>query len=207
MGRLTRVLVALTRWGLGLCALLAVLVALYVSLGRELVPLVAEYRADVESKAEQALGLPVHVGALEGRWSGLAPVLRVRDLQLGEGATALRLDDVKVVPDVWASLTAREVRLARIQLGGLQLILRENEQGAWNLEGLPKKTTPHSIPPTCCSACVNWAASMCSTARSPCTPGSVTRSPSPMSAPACRRVHHGKCWSCAPPCLMASLCR
>ena len=139
MGRLTRVLVALTRWGLGACALLAVLVALYVSLGRELVPLVAEYRADVESKAEQALGLPVHVGALEGRWSGLAPVLRVRDLQLGEGATALRLDDVKLVPDVWASLTAREVRLARIQLGGLQLILRENEQGAWNLEGLPKK--------------------------------------------------------------------
>ncbi len=98
MGRLTRVLVALTRWALGVCALLAVLVALYVSLGRELVPLVAEYRADVESKAEQALGLPVHVGALEGRWSGLAPVLRVRDLQLGEGATALRLDDVKVVP-------------------------------------------------------------------------------------------------------------
>ena len=139
MGRLNRVLVALTRWGLGVCALLAVLVALYVSLGRELVPLVAEYRADVESKAEQALGLPVHVGALEGRWSGLAPVLRVRDLQLGDGATALRLDDVKVVPDVWASLTAREVRLARIQLGGLQLILRENEQGAWNLEGLPKK--------------------------------------------------------------------
>jgi len=139
MGRLNRVLVALTRWGLGICALLAVLVALYVSLGRELVPLVAEYRADVESKAEQALGLPVHVGALEGRWSGLAPVLRVRDLQLGEGAAALRLDDVKVVPDLWGSLTAREVRLARIELGGLQLILREDAQGGWALEGLPKK--------------------------------------------------------------------
>jgi len=139
MERLTRVLSALTRWGLGLCALLAVLVALYVSLGRQLVPLVAEYRADVESKAEQALGLAVHVGALEGRWSGLAPVLRVRDLQVGEGADALRLDDVRVVPDLWASLKAREVRLARIQLGGLQLILREDEQGAWVLEGLPKK--------------------------------------------------------------------
>ncbi|WP_236236749.1 YhdP family protein [Pseudomonas faucium] len=139
MGRLTRVLVALTRWGLGICALLAVLVALYVSLGRELVPLVAEYRADVEAKAEQALGLPVHVGALEGRWSGLAPVLSVRDLQLGDGASALRLDEVKLVPDLWASLTSREVRLAHIQLGGLQLILREDEQGAWALEGLPKK--------------------------------------------------------------------
>lgn len=137
MERLTRVLGALTRWGLAICALLAVLVALYVSLGRQLIPLVAEYRVDAELKAEQALGLPVHVGALEGRWSGLAPVLRVRDLQLGEGAGALRLDDVKLVPDLWASLKAREVRLARIQLGGLQLILRENEQGAWALEGLP----------------------------------------------------------------------
>ncbi|MHA6163817.1 YhdP family protein [Pseudomonas sichuanensis] len=139
MERLTRVLSALTRWGLAICALLAVLVALYVSLGRQLIPLVAEYRADAELKAEQALGLPVHVGALEGRWSGLAPVLRVRDLQLGEGTAALRLDDVKLVPDLWASLKAREVRLARIQLGGLQLILRENEQGAWALEGLPHK--------------------------------------------------------------------
>ncbi|TFF34601.1 YhdP family protein [Pseudomonas sp. RIT623] len=139
MERLTRVLGALTRWGLGICALLAVLVALYVSLGRQLLPLVAEYRADAELKAEQALGLPVHVGALEGRWSGLAPVLRVRDLQLGEGAAALRLDDVKLVPDLWASLKAREVRLARVQLSGLQLILREDQQGAWALEGLPSQ--------------------------------------------------------------------
>ncbi|WP_252090140.1 YhdP family protein [Pseudomonas sp. MWU13-3659] len=139
MERLIRVLGALTRWGLGICALLAVLVALYVSLGRQLVPLVAEYRADAELKAEQALGMPVHVGVLEGRWSGLAPVLRVRDLQLGEGTASLRLDDVKLVPDLWASLKAREVRLARIQLAGLQLILREDEQGTWALEGLPHK--------------------------------------------------------------------
>ncbi|WP_430309162.1 YhdP family protein [Pseudomonas sp. PONIH3] len=139
MERLTRVLSALTRWGLVICALLAVLVALYVSLGRQLVPLVAEYRADAELKAEQALGMPVHVGALEGRWSGLAPMLRVRDLQLGEGATGLRLDDVKLVPDLWASLKAREVRLARIQLSGLQLILRENQEGVWALEGLPQQ--------------------------------------------------------------------
>ncbi|MCP8351053.1 TIGR02099 family protein [Pseudomonas sp. FBF18] len=137
MERLIRVLGILTRWGLGLCALLAVLVALYVSLGRELVPLVAEYRAEVEQKAEAALGMPVHIGALEGRWSGLAPVLRVRDVQLGEGAGALRLDEVKVVPDLWASLMQRQVRLAQVELGGLQLNLHEDENGHWSLKGLP----------------------------------------------------------------------
>ncbi len=60
MERLIRVLAALTRWGLGACALIAVLVALYVSLGRELIPLVAEYRTDVEDKAR---GQPWPAGA------------------------------------------------------------------------------------------------------------------------------------------------
>lgn len=139
MERLTRVPGALTRWGLGACALIAVLVALYVSLGRVLVPLVAEYRTDIEDKAAQAAGLPVHLGDLNGRWSGLVPVFTLRDLQVGEGAAALRLDDVKVVPDLWGSLAAREVRLAHIQLSGVQLILREDAQGHWALEGAPER--------------------------------------------------------------------
>ncbi|MET3050790.1 YhdP family protein [Pseudomonas alkylphenolica] len=138
MERLIRVLGAMTRWGLGICALLGVLVALYVSLGRQLVPLVAEYRAEVEDKAEQALGMPVHIGSLEGRWSGLAPVLVVNDIQVGEGASALRLDGVKVVPDLWASLTDRQLRLANLEVGGLHLSLHEDERGAWTLDGLPK---------------------------------------------------------------------
>ncbi|MFK8329269.1 YhdP family protein [Pseudomonas sp. BJa5] len=138
MERLMRVLGAMTRWGLVISALLAVLVALYVSLGRQLVPLVAEYRAEIEDKAEQALGLPVHIGSLEGHWSGLAPILAVKDIQVGEGTTALRLDAVKVVPDLWASLTERQLRLANLEVGGLQLRLREDEQGAWALDGLPK---------------------------------------------------------------------
>ncbi|CAG8865823.1 hypothetical protein PS627_01742 [Pseudomonas fluorescens] len=137
MERLMRVLGAMTRWGLAASALVAVLVALYVSLGRQLVPLVAEYRAEVETKVEQALGVPVHIGALQGRWSRLSPVVQLHDVQVGEGPGALRLDQVKVVPDLWASLLARQVRLSRLQLGGLQLSVREDGQGAWSLEGLP----------------------------------------------------------------------
>lgn len=49
MGRLSRAVATLTRWSLSLCALILVLAALYVSLGRQLTPLVAEYRVDVET--------------------------------------------------------------------------------------------------------------------------------------------------------------
>ncbi|AIR88033.1 YhdP family protein [Pseudomonas cremoricolorata] len=139
MGRLSRVPGALTRWGLGICALLIVLLALYVSLGRALVPLVGEYRAEVEAKLADAVGQPVHIGALQGRWSRLVPVLSLRDLQIGEGANALRLDEVKVVPDLLGSLKAWQPRLARVQLSGVQLIARENAEGQWAIEGLPKQ--------------------------------------------------------------------
>ncbi|MBF4556630.1 TIGR02099 family protein [Pseudomonas sp. p50] len=137
MDRLTRILAALTRWGLGLCALVLVLMALYVSLGRELTPLVAEYRAEVEDKAGAALGMPLHIGELEGNWSGFAPILLAHDVMVGEGANSLRLDQVRAVPDLWASLLAREVRIAHLELNGLKISLKEGEDGHWALEGLP----------------------------------------------------------------------
>jgi uncharacterized protein (TIGR02099 family) len=139
MERLTRILAALTRWGLGLCALLLVLLALYVSLGRELAPLVAEYRAEIENRATEALGMPLHIGSLEGKWSGLAPVLQASDVMIGEGANAMHLDEVRAVPDIWDSLLAGQVRIAHLELGGLKISLKEGADGKWALEGLPVK--------------------------------------------------------------------
>lgn len=133
------------RWSLGICALFLVLAALYVSLGRELVPLVAEYRAEAEEKASAALGRPLRIGSLEGRWHGLAPLLIVHDLMLGEGDSALRLDQVRVVPDVFGSLLAQQLRIARLELDGVQLGLSQDADGKWHLEGFaagPDKPTP-----------------------------------------------------------------
>jgi len=137
MERLTRILAALTRWGLGLCALVLVLMALYVSLGRELTPLVAEYTTEIETRASAALGMPLHIGSLEGKWRGFAPVLLAHDVTVGDGANALHLDQVRAVPDLWTSLLAREVRIAHLELSGLKISLKEGEDGNWALEGLP----------------------------------------------------------------------
>jgi uncharacterized protein (TIGR02099 family) len=111
--------------------------ALYVSLGRELTPLVAEYRVDVETKATEALGMPLQIGRLEGNWSGFAPILLAHDVTVGEGANALHLDQVRAVPDIWESLLARQVRIAHLELNGLKISLKEGDDGQWALEGLP----------------------------------------------------------------------
>ncbi|MDR7282511.1 uncharacterized protein (TIGR02099 family) [Pseudomonas corrugata] len=137
MERLTRILVEVTRWGLGLCALVLVLMALYVSLGRELTPLVAEYTTEAETKASEALGIPLKIGKLEGNWSGFAPILLAHDVTVGEGANALRLDQVRAVPDMLESLLTRQLRIAHLELNGLKISLKEGDDGKWALEGLP----------------------------------------------------------------------
>ncbi|MFJ2364259.1 YhdP family protein [Pseudomonas sp. NPDC087697] len=137
MERLIRLFIASIRWGLGLCALLLVLAALYVSLGREFIPLVAEYRVEVEAKAREALGMPLQIGGLEGRWSGMAPILLAHDVTVGDGANALHLEQVRAVPDIWASLLARALRIKHLELNGLKISLKEGQDGQWALEGLP----------------------------------------------------------------------
>ncbi len=114
MGRLPRIVATLTRWGLSICALILILAALYVSLGRQLTPLVAEYRVDVESRASTALGMPLSIGRLEGSWN-----------QVGSS------------PTLWASLLAREVRIDHLEVDGLQFILKQGEDGSWAVQGLP----------------------------------------------------------------------
>ncbi len=133
MGRLGRAL----RLTVGLAALGLILLALYVSVGRELVPLVAEYRDDVQRAAEDALGQPVALGELEGRWSGLAPVLIAHEVQVGEGEHSVRLERVRLVPALWSSLLAWEPCIASLELEGLRLRLREDAEGRWSLEGWP----------------------------------------------------------------------
>ena len=138
MRRLGDWLIRLLRAGLALAALGLVLLALYVSVGRELTPLVAEYHAEIERRGSEALGLPLRIGRLQGEWSGLAPRLVARDVQLGEGDELLQRERIAVVPAVLDSLLARAPRLRHLELSGLHLMLREDAEGRWQVDGLPR---------------------------------------------------------------------
>lgn len=137
MSRLTGFFGTLTRWSLSFCALVVVLAALYVSVGRELTPLIAGYRVEVQSKAQDALAMPLGIGSLQGSWRGFSPVFIANDVMLGEGAHSVRLDKVRAEPDLWASLLAWDLRLSHVQVEGLQLSVKEDQAGHWALQGLP----------------------------------------------------------------------
>ena len=140
MNRLAAFLLTLSRQLFWIIAFGLILAAFYVSLGRQLVPLVAEYRAEVQEKAQAALGMPITLGRLEGRWEGFAPRLLAHDVLLGEGDSAMRLDRIAIVPDLAGSLWARAWRLNRLELSGVQLSVAEDAEGKWRVEGLPTRT-------------------------------------------------------------------
>jgi len=138
MSRLLAFILALLRRSLWLGAMGLIILALYVSLGRQLVPLVAEYRLEVQDKARDVLNMPVALGQLEGRWEGLSPQLVAHNVILGEGDGAVRLDRLALVPDVSGSLLARQLKLDSIEFSGLQLGLVQTAEGKWRVDGLPE---------------------------------------------------------------------
>ena len=93
--------------------------------------------------------MPLHIGELEGNWSGFAPILLAHDVMVGEGANTLRLDQVRAVPDLWDSLLAREVRIAHLELNGLKISLKEGEDGIGRWKACRCSKISRSIRSSC----------------------------------------------------------
>lgn len=132
LGLLNRVL----RWALWLVAGLLIFAALYVSLGRQFIPLLAEYRPELEQQLQQHLQQDIQIEQLAGSWRGFSPVLAARYVTLGTGPSALQVETLHIQPDVIGSLLARELRITAVTLDGLQVSVQENQAGQWSLQGL-----------------------------------------------------------------------
>lgn len=147
MTRLLALVLVFLRRCLWLGAIGLMLLALYVSLGRQLVPLVAEYRLEVQEKAQELLNTPVALGSLEGRWEGFSPRLLAHDVLIGEGDRAMRLDRLTLVPDLSASIMSRQLQVQTVEFTGAHLSLVEGADGRWRIDGLPERSDQSPADP------------------------------------------------------------
>ncbi len=128
---------------LALCALLLVLLALYVSLGRLLIPLVSNYAPAIEQQLSQRFSAPVRMGAVEGRWNRLNPGLSLQQVQLmapvsdaateAEPQTAVLIDRMSLELDVLASLRQWRVVLENVGINGMVFDFLQQPDGRWQL--------------------------------------------------------------------------
>jgi uncharacterized protein (TIGR02099 family) len=134
--RLLRWVVVLARWSLGLMLALGLVLTLaWGTLHGWIVPRIGEYRAFIEERAEQALGVPVRLGAISARTEGLIPTFELGDVVLldAKGRQALRLPQV-VVAISPRSLLSRGFEQLFIQ--GPQVDVRRTADGHIWVAGL-----------------------------------------------------------------------
>ena len=117
------------------------LAAAYVSLGRQFVPALADYRAELVQWVEQQTGRAIDLQGLEAEMQGAHPVLTLRGLRVYEAAdrdspVLLELQHVTARVDVFASLWQRQPVMDALQLEGLALEFIEDADGRWQLSGL-----------------------------------------------------------------------
>ncbi|BFM14948.1 YhdP family protein [Maricurvus nonylphenolicus] len=122
----------------GLFALLLVLTALLVQLGREFLPMVGEYRQQLAEEFSTNIGLPVSIDEIQGVWEGLAPKLSVNNLVISteSGQEVLRVDSALLQLDVLGTLLDQSLTWRKVYFSGVKAALQQKQDGAWTLTGL-----------------------------------------------------------------------
>lgn len=107
-------------------AVLTILFAVLVSMSRMLIPLVADYREDLEVLATNALGRSVEVGEISAEWPGLWPSIHLTDIKIHSTQTDqvwLQIPAAKISLNPVHYLGKGRIEATRIDLSGLELEL------------------------------------------------------------------------------------
>ena len=121
-------------WLITLLAL--VLVAVYVSLGRVMLPRLHQYQEPIKTYLSEKMGSPVYFEQLQGAWQGFQPALSLRhfSIQTSTQTEPFKLRELVIRLDVWQSMLQWQPVFSTISLEGMALRLRRNEGGQWQLE-------------------------------------------------------------------------
>ena len=109
--------------------------ALYVSIGRQLTPRVADYKGWLEQRLGQELGMNVSIGELSGEWLQFSPRFVLEDLRLGD-VNALYLQQVSLAPSVLESIKQRRLVIGNTAVEALDISFYQQSDGRWQLAGL-----------------------------------------------------------------------
>lgn len=122
-----------------------VLLAAYVSAGRQFMPAISGYSDFLENQIFEATGIPVEVGSLTGSFSGFNPVIQVNGLRMAvsdnrysedEQDNALNFERASIIVDIGRSIWQRRWVLEEFAIDSLALDLEQTSDGSWQLSGV-----------------------------------------------------------------------
>lgn len=117
-----------------------VLLALYTSLGRQLIPLVETQKPALEELLSTQLGVPVTIDSLLGQWNLLSPVVEIRGVTIGQHAggqsagvqsadEVVTIGQIEAELDISASAFYLSPVFKRIIIDNVSAPLHQNDDG------------------------------------------------------------------------------
>lgn len=138
---LTRLLSVFFRGLWRALAVLLILSALVVQLGRMATPMVADYRQTLIDYVEASTGLNVNINSLAASWDSLLPVLAIEGLSVSgkAGEPVLSVESALAEVDLLRSLLDQRLRFSDVEFLGLRSHFVQTDKGSYQLAGMQPK--------------------------------------------------------------------
>ncbi|WP_439133178.1 YhdP family protein [Pseudomaricurvus sp.] len=128
---------------IGFVAVLLIVTAVVVQLGRMFAPLVSENRTRLENYLTEQLGARVQIGNIQARWDSLRPELSVDQVLVttADGEQVLTVKHASAQLGLLLSLRDWDLRFWEVELAEVQVVFDQTPAGHWQLSGV---NTPKS---------------------------------------------------------------
>lgn len=111
--------------------------AAYLALGRQFIPYVSNYQAEIEIWLSDRLNTEVRVQEVHGEWVRFNPVIRLSNVSIGDH---LVVDHILLAPGIYDSIVRGGLSFIRFELSGFNSEIVETANG-WQLKGLNDAST------------------------------------------------------------------
>ncbi len=120
-------------------AAIIILLAIAVGIFRLMLPRLPEYQDEIKGWASAAIGMDVEFSGMNARWRLSGPELSFFDASLnrqGSGDSILMAEEVSIGVGLLRLIADRELVVDRVSIRESAIDLRQNENGAWLLQGM-----------------------------------------------------------------------
>jgi uncharacterized protein (TIGR02099 family) len=115
------------------CAVLIILTAVVVGIGRAFIPHADEIRPWLEERLGERIGMPIEIGRVEAQWPRLTPQMTLSSIRVGEPDQPLIGVDSARLEVYLPGLVQADRNLFNVVVLGLDLELTEDDEGHWGM--------------------------------------------------------------------------
>lgn len=125
-------------------AVVIILLAVYIALGRQLLPMASDYRLHAAGYLSTLTGFPIQIGELEGSWTGFRPSLVARDVRAGPD---LSIGEIRLDLSVLPTIASGQPIARYLEMKNLRIRLEQQaEQAGWRMGNMAFRSDAQQQP-------------------------------------------------------------